>query len=163
MGVALPWWGAAIARDRRSRKLRHTLCSRQARRMLQAIADGENNPEALAGLADRRLRGHPGATMRCARRVPELHPIYRRLIKMMLEELKVSEEHTAELNQELATLLHPQQDAVERLAEVPGLGVESAQQILAEVGAKAATFASAKNLCSWVGACPGEEESAGVN
>ena len=72
MGVALPWWGAAIARDRRSRKLRHTLCSRQARRMLQAIADGENNPEALAGLADRRLRGHPGATMRCARRVPEL-------------------------------------------------------------------------------------------
>jgi transposase len=37
------------------------------------------------------------------------------------------------------------------------------QQIIAEVGAKAATFASAKNLVSWVGACPGEEESAGVN
>src|SRR2546426_840095 len=40
---------------------------------------------------------------------------------------------------------------------------DSAQQIIAEVGAKAATFASAKNLVSWVGACPGEEESAGVN
>src|SRR5262250_3535137 len=81
--------------------------------------------------------------------------------KMMLEELKVIEEHTAELNQELATLLRPHQDAVERLAEVPGLGVDSAQQILAEVGAKAATFASDKNLCSWVGICPGDEESAG--
>jgi Transposase IS116/IS110/IS902 family len=34
---------------------------------------------------------------------------------------------------------------------------------IAEVGAKAATFASANNLSSWVGACPGEEESAGVN
>jgi transposase len=34
---------------------------------------------------------------------------------------------------------------------------------MAEVGAKAATFAAAKNLVSWVGACPGEEESAGVN
>jgi len=55
------------------------------------------------------------------------------------------------------------QDAVERLAEVPGLGVDSAQQIIAEVGAKAGTFVSAKNLSSWVGACPGEEESAGVN
>ena len=55
------------------------------------------------------------------------------------------------------------QDAVERLAEVPGLGVDSAQQIIAEVGATAATFPSAKNLVSWVGACPGEEESAGVN
>jgi transposase len=52
---------------------------------------------------------------------------------------------------------------VQRLAEVPGLGADSAQQIIAEVGAKAATFSSAKNLSSWVGACPGDEESAGVN
>jgi transposase len=67
------------------------------------------------------------------------------------------------LDQEIASLLHQHQDAVQRLAEVPGLGVDSAQQIIAEVGAKAATFPSAKNLSSWVGACPGEEESAGVN
>src|ERR1700758_3647059 len=55
------------------------------------------------------------------------------------------------------------QDAVERLAEVPGLGVDSAQQIIAEVGPAAATFPSEKCLSSGVGACPGEEESAGVN
>ena len=52
---------------------------------------------------------------------------------------------------------------MQRLAEVPGLGVDSAQQIIAEVGAAAATFPSAKQLSSWVGACPGDEESAGVN
>jgi transposase len=67
------------------------------------------------------------------------------------------------LDQGIASLLHQHQDAVLRLAEVPGLGVDSAQQIMAEVGATAATFTSAKNLSSWVGACPGEEESAGVN
>jgi transposase len=49
------------------------------------------------------------------------------------------------------------------LAEVPGLGVDSAQQILAEVGANAAAFPSAKNLASWVGVCPGEEQSAEVS
>ena len=49
------------------------------------------------------------------------------------------------------------------LAEVPGLGVDSAQQIIAEVGATAATFPSPKHLASWMGACPGNEESAGVN
>ena len=54
-------------------------------------------------------------------------------------------------------------DAVQRLAEVPGLGVDSAQQIIAEVGATAATFPSAKHLASWMGACPGTEESAGKN
>ena len=73
------------------------------------------------------------------------------------------EQQIGKLDQETAGLLREHQDAVQRLAEVPGLGVDSAQQIIAEVGAKAATFASAKNLVSWVGACPGDEESAGVN
>jgi transposase len=41
--------------------------------------------------------------------------------------------------------------------------VDSAQQIIAEVGATAATFPSEKHLSSWVGACPGDDESAGVN
>jgi transposase len=50
---------------------------------------------------------------------------------------------------------------VERVAEVPGFGVDSAVQMIAEVGAGAATFASAKELSSWVGVCPGSEESAG--
>jgi hypothetical protein len=46
---------------------------------------------------------------------------------------------------------------------VPGFGVDSAQQIIAEVGPTAATFPSAKHLASWVGSCPGEEETAEVN
>jgi len=46
---------------------------------------------------------------------------------------------------------------------VPGLEVYSAQQIIAEVGLTAVTFPSEKCLSSWVGACPGDDESAGVN
>ena len=46
---------------------------------------------------------------------------------------------------------------------MPGLGVDSAQQIIAEVGPTAATFPSQKCLSFWVGACPGDDESAGVN
>jgi transposase len=57
----------------------------------------------------------------------------------------------------MASLLSQQQEAVLRLAQVPGLGVASAQQIIAEVGAKAASFPSEKHLSSWVGACPGDE------
>ena len=82
---------------------------------------------------------------------------------MPLEQLHLIEQQIGQLDQEIAGLLRQHQDAVERLAEVPGLGVDSAQQIIAEVGATAATFPSAKNLVSWVGACPGEDESAGVN
>jgi hypothetical protein len=73
------------------------------------------------------------------------------------------EDHLGQLDQQMADLLAAHHDAVQRLAEVPGLGVDSAQQIIAEVGATAATFPSPKHLASWMGACPGNEESAGVN
>jgi transposase len=75
----------------------------------------------------------------------------------------ILEQQIGQLDQEVAGLLRQYQHAVERLAEVPGLGVDSATQIIAEVGATAATFASDKQLSSWVGACPGDDESAGVN
>src|SRR5256886_3284877 len=63
----------------------------------------------------------------------------------------------------MSRLLSAHQNVVQSLAEVPGLGADSAQQIIAEVGPAAAAFPSAKHLASWVGVCPGEEESAGVN
>src|SRR5262252_1150318 len=93
----------------------------------------------------------------------DIHPVYRQLLKMALEELKLIEEQIDELDQKMANLVSAHQDVVQRLAEVPGLGVDSAQQIIAEVGPSAAAFPSPKHLASWVGVCPGEEESAGVN
>ena len=134
-----------------------------ARRMLKALADGETNPAALAALAHERLRATPEQLCDALGACTDLKPVYRRLLKMALEQLQFLEQQIGQLDQELATLLHPHQDAVQRLAEVPGLGVDSAQQIIAEVGPAAATFPSEKCLSSWVGACPGDEESAGVN
>jgi len=139
------------------------LLGASARRMLQALAKGETNPEALAGLADKRLRATPEQLRDALGACTELNPVYRRLLKMALEEVHFMEEEIQQLDQELADLLRKHEDAVKGLAQVPGLGVDSAQQILAEVGAEAGTFASAKKLASWVGVCPGEEESAGVN
>jgi transposase len=134
-----------------------------ARRMLKALADGETNPAALAALAHQRLRATPEQLCDALGACADLKPVYRQLLKMTLAQLQFLEQQISQLDQELATLLHPHQDAVQRLAEVPGFGVDSAQQIIAEVGPTAATFPSEKCLSSWVGACPGDEESAGVN
>ena len=134
-----------------------------ARRMLQAIADGETDPTALAALANVRLRATPEQLCDALGACQELNPLYRRLIKMALEEVASSDKRIEQLDQEMADLLRAREDQVQRLAEVPGLGVDSAQQIIAEVGATAATFPSEKHLASWVGACPGDEESAEVN
>ena len=139
------------------------LLGASARRMLKALAEGETIPATLAALADRKLRATQEQLRDALGACAELNPVYRRLLKMALEELQLIEEQIGQLDQEMATLLSHHQDAVKRLAEVPGLGVDSAQQIIAEVGATAATFPSEKHLSSWVGACPGDEESAGVN
>jgi len=134
-----------------------------ARRILKALAEGETNPAVLAAMADKKLRATQAQLCDALGSCADFKSIYRRLLKMFLEELQLIDQQISQLDQELASLLSPYQDAVEHLAEVPGLGVDSAQQIIAEVGAKAVTFPSAKQLSSWVGASPGDEESAGVS
>jgi transposase len=67
-----------------------------------------------------------------------LNPVYRRLIKMVLDEVASIDKRIEQLNQEMANLLRPHENQVKRLAEVPGLGVDAAQQIIAEVGVTAA-------------------------
>jgi hypothetical protein len=114
------------------------LLGASARRMLQALADGETDPAALAALADTRLRATPAQLRDALGACSELNPVYRRLLKMALKELQLIDEQIGQMDQEMASLLKQHQDAVQRLAEVPGLGPDSAQQIIAEVGATAA-------------------------
>jgi transposase len=134
-----------------------------ARRMLAAVANGETNHETLAALADRGFRATQEQLRDALGVCQELNPVYRRLIRMVLDEVASIDKRIEQLNQEMANLLRPHEDQVRRLAEVPGRGVDSAQQVIAEVGATAATFPSEKHLSSWVGACPGDAESAEVN
>ena len=115
-----------------------------ARRMWKALAEGETDPAVLAALADCRLRATPeqlrDALGACAR----LQGVYRRLLKMALEELKLMEDQIEQLDREALGLLQQYRDAVQRVAEAPGFGVNSAIQRIAEVSAEAAAFQSEK-------------------
>ena len=139
------------------------LLGASARRMLRAVATGETEPATVAALGSPRLRATPDQLRDALGPCTDLDPVYRRLLAMTLDQLDLIEAHSRQLDEELARLLRVHQDAVERLAAVPGLGVDSAHQIIAEVGPTAATFPTAKRLASWMGACPGHDESAGVN
>jgi transposase len=134
-----------------------------AQRMLHALAEGATDPGVIAALAHSRLQATEEQLRDALGACQDLNPVYRRLVGMALVDLQLLQRHIDHVDQELAHLLDSYQDQVQQLAEVPGLGVDSAQQIIAEVGATAATFPSADQLASWVGACPGDDESAGVN
>jgi transposase len=132
-----------------------------ARRMLKALAEGETDPGVLAAMADRGLRATAQQLRDALGASAQLNGAFRRLLKLSLEELEMIETHIERLGQEAMGLLKGHEDVVQRVAEVPGFGPDAAVQMIAEVGLEAANFLTEKNLSSWVGVCPGSQESAG--
>jgi gluconate kinase len=66
--------------------------------MLQALADGETDPAVLAAMADKRLRATPAQLCDALGACSELKPVYRRLLKMALEELHFLEQQIDRLD-----------------------------------------------------------------
>jgi transposase len=131
------------------------------RRILRALAEGKLTVEEMAKLGHGLLRCSNDQLMEAlSGHVDQRH---REMLSMHLERLEVIDRQMAELNLKIAESMKPSQEAVMRLAEVPGFGADSAQQVIAEVGPKATTFASPANLTAWAGTCPGRNESAEHN
>lgn len=89
--------------------------------------------------------------------------IHRRLLAQHLDRIELIDRQIEELNQTAAAQMQRYQETVTRLVEIPGIGAEAAQEILAEIGPDAAAFPSSGQLASWVGVCSGSDESAGEN
>jgi len=130
-------------------------------RILRALAQGESDSKKLALLGDDQLKCSEEQLVDALTGRP--HPMHREMLRLQLERLQLIDRQIEELNGLIAQAMKPHQEAVIRLAEVPGLGVDSAQQVIAEVGVQASTFPSAAELTSWVGTCPGKDESAEDN
>jgi transposase len=130
-------------------------------RILQALAQGETDAEKLAGLASDRLKCSQQQLRNALQGKPEA--AHQQLLGLYLERLRLVDEQLETVHRMIAQAMQKHADAVQRLAEVPGFGADSAQQVIAEVGARAATFDSPGQLTSWVGTAPGREESAEQN
>lgn len=128
------------------------------RRILRALAEGESDPEKLAERGDFRLRCSQEQLADALK--GHLEPIHRHILALFLERLELLDKQISLPDQMAAKALKRYEEAVIRLAEVPGFGADSAQQLIAEVGPNAKSFNSAAQFSSWAGTCPGSEESA---
>jgi transposase len=126
-------------------------------RILHALAQGETDAEQLALLGDDRLKCSEEQLIEAL--TGRTHPVHAQMLMLQLERLRLLDEQITKLNSLLAQAMTPHQETVIRLAAVPGLGIDSAQQVIAEVGVTAATFSSAAEFTSWVGTCPGRESA----
>jgi transposase len=137
------------------------ILGKSGRRMLDALVQGTTDPAQLASLGDRRL--HATKEELADALAGELTQSQRLVLQLYLQEMDQIEQHIADLDRALAAALAAHHDVVQRLCDIPGLGVRSAQYVIAEIGPHAEVFPSASKLASWVAICPGQQQSAGVS
>ena len=158
------------------------------RAMLDAIVAGQENPVVLADLAKGRLRDKRDLLIRAlGGRIRDHHRflIAQHLIHIdflgeqiavfdqMIEQL-VSEQETLPplgatpkqasapgTGGELAAAPLSWHEAVALLDTIPGIGLRTAEKLVAEIGTDMARFPTEAHLASWAKLCPSNNESAG--
>ena len=129
------------------------------RRMIEALIAGETDPNALAGLAHRRIKASPAELEAALRgRVTRHH---RFLLGLHLQQIDAIDAAIDQIDPEVDALVEPFRTAVQLLTTIPGIDELSACVILAEIGHDMSRFPTAGHLISWAGLCPKNDESAG--
>lgn len=129
------------------------------RAMLEAIVNDERNPEALADLAQGKLRKKLPA-LRAALE-GRVRPVHRFLLRTILDHISFLEDSIERINSEVDKLMAPFSQQITLLDAIPGINKRAAETILAEIGTDMERFPSERHLASWAGMCPGNNESAG--
>jgi transposase len=131
------------------------------RRILQALVTGVSDAQQLAALADPHVKRSPEELTEALTGV--VTPIHRLLLAQHLKQLELVDAQLQELTQWTAKAMQNYGDVIARLSEIPGIRVKAAEQLLAEVGPEAKAFPTAARFSSWIGVCPGKNESAEQN
>jgi transposase len=135
------------------------ILGKSGRAMLDALVEGTTDPEILAELARGRLRAKiPALKEALEGRFDHLHAVW---IGAILAHLDFLDEQIASLTEAIGEQIAPFEKAVELLCTIPGVQRRTAEVIIAEIGVDMSIFPTDKQLASWAGMCPGNDQSAG--
>ncbi len=129
------------------------------RDMMNALISGERDPAVLAQLARRRMR------LKIPRLEEAFHGYFTDhhafLLSSMLSRIDQISAGIAAIDAKIEAEIAPFAEAVERLDQIPGVGLIAARVIIAEVGVDMTRFPTPAHLASWARFAPGVKESAG--
>lgn len=127
--------------------------------ILDALIQKQNDPEYLANLAKGPLRKKiTELKLSLQGRLTEHHRFMLSTLRDSIDSINSQIGHIESRIECYAVLL---QQEVDLLQTIPGVGKETAMNILAESGNDMEVFPDHKHLASWAGVSPGNNESAG--
>jgi len=135
------------------------ILGKSGRAVLQAIIDGQTDPERLASCVTTRVKATRAELLEALRGHISAH--HRFMLKLHLSHIDALDKAVADLEKEVGHGLEPFRQAAKLLSTMPGLSDVSAHVIVAEIGIDMSRFATPGHLLSWACLCPRNDESAG--
>jgi len=134
-----------------------------SRKILHALIEGERDPRILADLTVGTARRKIPALVTALDGTFTAHHAF--MCRHYLDQIDHLGELVTVLDARIAAIIAElaRDDDIANLDTIPGVARTSAEIIIAETGGDMAHFATAGRLASWIGVCPGMNESAGVN
>ena len=129
------------------------------RAILAAIVQGQSTPEAMAELARGRMRDKRELLAKALEGRVQAH--HRFVLVELLGQIDSMDETIQRFNEQIEEYCRPFEEAVVLLDTIPGVGRETAEVIVSEIGTDMSRFPTAEHLASWAGVAPGNHESAG--
>lgn len=127
--------------------------------MCRAISEGTLTPEILAKMARGTMKSKTAALEKALQGF--IQPHQQMILGAILDHIFWLDGQINHLNAEIDCRMEDVESIVDVLDDIPGIGRDSAQAIIAEIGTDMSQFPSAKHLVSWAGLSPGSNESAG--
>ena len=123
------------------------------------MPDGQHDPKVLARMAHGRMRAKiPQLQEALAGNFTAHHAF---LLQMMLDRIDGQTARVEEVTARIEEQIAPYARAVAQLDEIAGVGITSAQELIAEIGVDMSRFRTAGHLVSWARFAPIDRSSAG--
>lgn len=149
--------------ERRNIKLKSVVSNMQTKSamdIVKAIAQGETDIEKLLLLCRTKLKKKKELMRKALQGVITTHD--RMVLQQLLNDITHYQKQTDAIDEQLIKHTEKvQQQLINNLQQVPGIGPQSTEIILAEIGSNVDAFSSEDKLAAWVGLAPGNKESAG--
>jgi transposase len=129
------------------------------RAMLAALVEGQSSPVEMAELAHGRMRDKRDLLAKALEGRMQAHQRF--VLGQLLLQIDSLDETIERFNEQIETYCRPFEEAVILLDTIPGVGRETAEVIVSEIGTDMSRFPTANHLASWAGVAPGNNESAG--